>query len=157
MAPTKSHLREVMLFHFKEGLTAAASSAKICDVYGPDTTCDRTVRRWFERFRDGDTTVEDNDRSGRPSTVDSAAICALADSNGHLTIDDIANMLDISHGSVHRHLTNAGYINRRSKAPRTQHPPGSRVPARQRSPTHIFGDVPTSAELRLGCSTTPSV
>jgi histone-lysine N-methyltransferase SETMAR len=112
MAPTKSHLREVMLFHFKEGLTAAASSAKICDVYGPDTTCDRTVRRWFERFRDGDTTVEDNDRSGRPSTVDSAAICALADSNGHLTIDDIANMLDISHGSVHRHLTNAGYINR---------------------------------------------
>lgn len=112
MAPTKQHLREVMLFHFKEGLSAASSAAKICAVYGQDTTSDRTVQRWYERFRDGGDDVDDRPRSGRPPTVDSAQICALVDSNSHLTLREIALMLNISAGSVHSHLTDAGYVNR---------------------------------------------
>lgn len=112
MAPTNQHLREVMLFHFKEGLSAPESAMKICAVYGQDTTSDRTVRRWYERFRDGGDDVADRPRSGRPPVVESSQICDLVDSNSHLTLRDIALMLNISHEAVRLHLMRAEYVNR---------------------------------------------
>ena len=64
MVPTKQHLREIMLFHFHKKLTASATAVEICAVYGSGAVDDRTVRRWFQRFRSGDTDVKDKPLSG---------------------------------------------------------------------------------------------
>lgn len=112
MEPSTQHLREVILFHFREGLSATASAEKICDVYGPDTTSLRTVQRWHERFRSGDSGVDDKARSGRPLTVDTDKILALVNANSHLSVAEISSLLEISKGSVHSHLINAGYVSR---------------------------------------------
>lgn len=112
MEPTKQHIREVMLFHYREGLQATASADRICAVYGPETVPIRTVQRWFERFRNGDIDIEDKHRAGRPSTVDTDKILSLVDSNPHLTVREIGYLLDVSHGSVQLHLEKSGYVNR---------------------------------------------
>lgn len=111
MEPTKAHLREVILFHFNEGLSVTASTQKICAVYGAETVSERTVRRWHERFRDGDTHVEDKPRSGRPS-VDTEPILDIVNANPRLTIDEIGELLNLAHGTVYNHLKDAGYVSR---------------------------------------------
>lgn len=112
MAPTVQHLREVMLFHFHQGLTAVDSARILCEVYGPDTIAERTAQMWFQRFNGGNCSVEDLPRSGRPSTVDPDKIIALVDANPHLAVAEVASMLNISVGSVHLHLTQNGYVSR---------------------------------------------
>lgn len=112
MAPTKQHLREIMLFHFHKKLNAASSAAEICDVYGPQAVHKRTVQVWFQRFRGGDYAIEDRPRSGRPQTVDTDQIITVVDANPHLSLAEISDMLDISEGSAHAHLISSGYRNR---------------------------------------------
>jgi len=41
-------------------------------VFGEDAMCDRTFRRWFEKFKVGDFDTFDESRSGRPSLVNNA-------------------------------------------------------------------------------------
>jgi len=43
---------------------------KICAVYGEDAVVEKTVRKWFARFKVGDFNLEDQERLGRPSTTD---------------------------------------------------------------------------------------
>ncbi|EZA53651.1 Histone-lysine N-methyltransferase SETMAR, partial [Ooceraea biroi] len=59
-------------------------------VYASDAVAERTVQKWFARFKRGDFNVEDQERSGRPSAVDDDQIAALIESNPRYTTRDIA-------------------------------------------------------------------
>lgn len=106
------HYRHIVRYHFHEGLNAAKTARRICAVYGPDALKERMVRKWFARFRAGNFSVKDAERSGRPRTVDTDKIVTLMDANPHLTVEEIQEILGISHGSVVAHLRDAGYVSR---------------------------------------------
>jgi len=55
--------------------------------------------------------LENRERFGRPAVVDDQ-ILTLIENNPRHTIQDIAEILHISHMSVIRHLKTLGYINR---------------------------------------------
>ena len=78
-------------------------------VYGDAAVTMKTVYKWFERFRNGCEPVEDEERSGRPSTSktqDSVErVSEMIRSNRRLTIREIAEDLNISYGSVQNILT----------------------------------------------------
>lgn len=74
-------------------------------VYGdhaPKKTC---VYKWIARFKEGREAVEDEEGRGRPTTsrndrnVDS--VRSLVEEDGRLTVDEIAQTLEISVGSAH--------------------------------------------------------
>ncbi|GBM48987.1 hypothetical protein AVEN_55201-1 [Araneus ventricosus] len=56
-------------------------------------------------FENGRTDIDDAEREGSPSTATNSEIAARANesilANRRMAVDEIANKLDISHGSVH--------------------------------------------------------
>jgi len=50
-------------------------------MYGEDAVSERVCQNWFAKFRAGDTTCEDRERSGRPMMVDDNQIKSLIESN----------------------------------------------------------------------------
>ncbi|KAJ1355948.1 hypothetical protein KIN20_038403 [Parelaphostrongylus tenuis] len=67
---TKRHARAICLHEFKMGRTAAETARKINDAFGPGIAGERTVQYWFQKFRQGDESLADEDRRGRSLEVD---------------------------------------------------------------------------------------
>jgi len=78
-------------------------------VYGDAAVTMKTVYKWFERFRSGRESVEDEERSGRPSTSKTQEnverVREMIRSNRRLTVREISEDLNISYGSVQNILT----------------------------------------------------
>jgi len=78
-------------------------------VYGDPAVTMKTVYNWFERFRKGCESVEDEERLGRPSTSKTQEnverVIEMIRSNRRLTIREIAEDLNISYVSVQNILT----------------------------------------------------
>ena len=64
MEENKVHL---MLFFYRKGKNITQAANKICAVYGEDAVAERTVRKWFARFKADD--LEDQERLGLPSQM----------------------------------------------------------------------------------------
>ncbi|XP_025155138.1 putative uncharacterized protein FLJ37770 [Harpegnathos saltator] len=64
----KMEQRVNMKFCFKLGKTTTKTHEMLMKMYGVETVSKKCVFMWFKRFRDGKEGVEDELRSGRPST-----------------------------------------------------------------------------------------
>ncbi|GFY52370.1 histone-lysine N-methyltransferase SETMAR [Trichonephila inaurata madagascariensis] len=67
-------VRGCLLYDFKMGLSAAASSHRICQAFGDSAVNERTARHWFQKFRSGDLSLCDKARTGRPQALDDEAL-----------------------------------------------------------------------------------
>ena len=57
---------QVFNFFYRKGKNATQATNKICAVYDEGTVAERTVQKWFARFKAGDFNLEDQERPGRP-------------------------------------------------------------------------------------------
>ena len=105
--------QRLIVFAFAdEGMSVNTIHQRLVSRFGDDACCRATVANWVRKRKDGETSVHDKPRSGRPATAvnDSSAILIeeLVSENGHITIDELANAAEISRGSVfqilHEHL-----------------------------------------------------
>lgn len=112
MEDNKLHFRHLMLFYFRKGENTTQATKEICAVYGEGALAERTVRKWFAKFRAGDFNVKDQERSGRPSSTDDDQLKTLLDNNPRYTVRDLAEILKISKTTVHEHLVKLKYVNR---------------------------------------------
>ena len=105
--------QRLIVFAFAdEGMSVNTIHQRLVSRFGDDACCRATVANWVRKRKDGETSVQDKPRSGRPATAvnDSSAILIeeLVSENGHITIDELANAAEISRGSVfqilHEHL-----------------------------------------------------
>ena len=62
---TKQHLREVLIFCFNWRKSTEAHRMFV-EVYGDTAPTDKSCRKWFRSFKDGDFSVEDKPCSGQP-------------------------------------------------------------------------------------------
>ncbi|VDP39747.1 unnamed protein product [Heligmosomoides polygyrus] len=69
MAELSTHIRHVLLYEFESGHSAAEAYRNLCRVFGSESPSVRSVYSWFERFRSGNRSPEDEPRSGRPTTI----------------------------------------------------------------------------------------
>jgi histone-lysine N-methyltransferase SETMAR len=99
-----------MTFCFKLGKSATETHEMLVEVYGDAAVTRKTVYKWSERFRNGSESIDDEERSGRPSTSctdeNISKVNEMIRSNRRLTIRDIADDLNISFRSVQHILTN---------------------------------------------------
>ncbi|XP_035737739.1 histone-lysine N-methyltransferase SETMAR-like [Vespa mandarinia] len=111
MNSQQKHLRHVMLHYFKKG-PAKNTADEICTVYGSSTTTIRTVRNWFKKYRAGNFDLKDEDRSGRPATMDTDLIKSMLVENSRYGVREIVDAINIPRITVHNHLIKMGYVNR---------------------------------------------
>ncbi|KAK1137358.1 hypothetical protein K0M31_001870 [Melipona bicolor] len=104
------HFRHILLYYFRKGKNASQAQKKLCAVYGDEALKERQCRNWFERFRSGDFSLKNAQRSGRPVEVDETHIKAIIDSDRHSTTRDIAEKLNVSHTCIEKKLKTLGYV-----------------------------------------------
>ena len=85
MTCSEHHIRHCMLYEFNSGKDATTATENICAAYGEDALTVRTCRRWFTKFRCGDTSLEDKPRLGQPVEIDDDALLSLVDADPRLT------------------------------------------------------------------------
>ncbi|XP_076302938.1 histone-lysine N-methyltransferase SETMAR-like [Lasioglossum baleicum] len=112
MVINKVHYRHLMLFFFRMGKNATQAANKICAVYGEDAVAERTVRKWFARFKAGNFDHEDEEGPGRPSTTDEDMIRTEIENSPCSTLRQLAGMLNKSKLTIHDHTVKLGYVNR---------------------------------------------
>jgi len=96
-------------FCFKLQKSAKETHEVLKLVYGDAAVTMKTGFKWFERFLNGCESVEDEERSGRPSTSKTQEnverVSEIIRSNRRMTIREISEDLNVSYGSVQNIIT----------------------------------------------------
>jgi histone-lysine N-methyltransferase SETMAR len=115
MSLNKQQIRTIIFYEWKKGSKTSETTRNICETLGEDTVKLRTIQFWYKRFEAGDFSLEDKDRSGRPTEIDDEEICDLLKCQSSLTAADIAEYIGCSPTSVRHRLTHLGYKSRLDK------------------------------------------
>ncbi|KAL6254818.1 hypothetical protein P5V15_014153 [Pogonomyrmex californicus] len=78
MAITKEHIRFSIHFAFHLKKKAAEATAMIYAAYG-ENAVSHTCKRWYQKFRQGNFSLEDEPRAGRPQKIETNELQALLD------------------------------------------------------------------------------
>jgi len=97
--------RYCVKFCVKLGDSQARTVHKVQQAFGDEAMSAARIKVWYNRFKDGRTSVESKARSGRPSTSRNEAVVdqvrSLVMQIRRITIRELANETNISVGSVH--------------------------------------------------------
>ena len=112
---SSKELRLLFLYEFKLGHNAAVAASNIDLAFGEGTANQRTIRRWFEKFRSGDMNLE-NEPRGRPeSVVNEEHLRATVEANPQTTVRALAIDLGVSIATVSQHLAAIGKVKKLDK------------------------------------------
>ena len=92
--------RNTLHFYFRKGKKAVEAHKEICEVYGVNCLTERTCPNLLKKFRSGDFSLKDDQRSGRRSEVDDDMMKVTIKSNRHITVREIAKQLNVSHATI---------------------------------------------------------
>ncbi|KAF2367367.1 Transposase type 1 [Trinorchestia longiramus] len=115
MNMTKHDLRLLMLHEFKLGHNAFEATANINRVWGEESTRDRTVRRWFGKFRSGDESLKDEEGRGRLGSLENEQLHAVVEQNPRQSVREMSQTLGVSIATVLRHLKIIGKVKKLDK------------------------------------------
>ena len=101
---TKEHIPHVMLYEFKKGNSASESARSIQSVYGNVVVGEWMCRRWFEKFRKGNFSLNDEQRTWWPDVLDDELLKDTVEANPTVTVRQIGPKLNFTHMTIHRHL-----------------------------------------------------
>ena len=104
------HIRHIMLYHFKKSHTAAEAFRDLNELFDEGTIGERQVRRWFERFKSGDISLEDEEGRGRPSNFDDQALLQPMEEDQSLTTRMLAEQFDVDQSTIVRRLKKLGKV-----------------------------------------------
>jgi transposase len=88
----KERNRNLMLYEFKCGHSAAAATRNICRIEGAGTVKESTCRRWFVKFLKGEEGLKDKTRSGRKSPFSIVVKLSFWDKDGWKSLTITANI-----------------------------------------------------------------
>lgn len=112
MEDRNQHFRHILLFYYEKGKNAVQARRKLCEVYGEDVLTERQCQKWFAKFRSGNFDLKDAPRPGRPLEADVDQIKSLVDANRRITTREIAERLNLSNSTVHKHMKSLGLISK---------------------------------------------
>ena len=100
----EKQVRAIFLFQFKLGRKAAGTARDINQAFGIGTTTERTAQWLFKKFRACDESLEDDERSGRPSDVDNDQLRALVEPIHAQLFESLPLELEVTYTTISNHL-----------------------------------------------------
>ncbi|KAF2351828.1 hypothetical protein FHG87_017414 [Trinorchestia longiramus] len=88
----------------KLGHNASEASANINRAWGEESTRDRTVQRWFGKFRSGDESLKDEEGRGRLGSLENEQLHAVFEQNPRQSVREMSQTLGVSIATVLCHL-----------------------------------------------------
>uniref|UniRef100_A0A7I5EEK2 HTH_48 domain-containing protein n=1 Tax=Haemonchus contortus TaxID=6289 RepID=A0A7I5EEK2_HAECO len=104
-----------MWYDFKQGKSAAESHRTISEVFGDEALSESQCRRWFQRFKKGNESLEDEEHGSRPHVVDNKVLKDVINTDPHQTTRELAVRFNCSNSTIHEHLLAIGKTNRCGK------------------------------------------
>ncbi|KAF2368605.1 Transposase type 1 [Trinorchestia longiramus] len=101
--------------YFKLGHNASEASANINRAWGEESTRDRTVRRWFGKFRSGDESLKDEEGRERLGSLENEQLHAVVEQNPRQSVREMSQTLGVSIATVSRHLKIIGNVKKLDK------------------------------------------
>ena len=100
----KTEYRAVIRFLVLEGNSATKVEERLNAVYGESSPSSATIKRWVKEFQRGRESLEDDPRSGRPSTSTSTEMVdkvhTLVMKNRRISLYELEEATGISYGSI---------------------------------------------------------
>lgn len=115
MSNQKFRLRACLWYEFKQGKSAAEAHRALFQVFDEDALSESQCKRWFQRFRDGDESLEDQKHGSRPQIIDNDALKEAIESDPRQTTRDLAEQFGCTHVTIENHLHGMGKTNRYGK------------------------------------------
>ena len=76
------------------------TARQVNQVWRPNSVGESTVRQWFNKFRSGDFSLEDEPRSGRPKAIPDEDLKAFVEADPSQTVREIAEKLGVDKSTV---------------------------------------------------------
>ncbi|CAD6188096.1 unnamed protein product [Caenorhabditis auriculariae] len=105
----QGRIRTFVYYEWLLGKGTGTTIANICRACKEDAVSQRTVRRWFNRFESGDTSLEDREPNGRHCTVDDDEVRRCIKEKPEATTRELATTLGCSKSTIHNRLNLLGY------------------------------------------------
>ena len=101
---SKVEYRALIRYLYLKEKTGQEIHCELTNVYGSSAPSYAQVKFWVGEFKRGRTSLKDETRSGRPSDATDEEMCNkvrdLVYSDRRVNVEEIANALHISHGSI---------------------------------------------------------
>jgi [histone H3]-lysine36 N-dimethyltransferase SETMAR len=111
----KFEIRVLLKFFWKKGLSSRAAVKEISQVEGEGFVSKSSAARWFKKFNEGDISLEDQERPGRPPTLDSKVLREAVERNPSTSTRRLSAELGSSQSTIIRQLHKLGKVNKRCR------------------------------------------
>jgi len=115
MAITKEHIRFSIHFAFHLKKNATEATAMICAAYGENAVTHTTCKRRYQKFRQEDFSLEDEQRAGRPERIETDELQALLDINSAQTEKKLAKQLGVTQQAISVRLHTMGKVQKKDR------------------------------------------
>uniref|UniRef100_A0A0K0FHS2 Histone-lysine N-methyltransferase SETMAR (inferred by orthology to a human protein) n=1 Tax=Strongyloides venezuelensis TaxID=75913 RepID=A0A0K0FHS2_STRVS len=102
--PSINEIRIIFLYEFKRGTNASKTVRNINEAFRENLVSRVTAKRWFKKFKEGDESLENEERGRPDSVVDNEELKGVVEANLRQTVEKIAGALEVSKSSVSRYL-----------------------------------------------------
>jgi len=115
MVRTKEHIRFSIHFAFHLKKYTTETTAMICVAYGENVVSYTTCRRWYQKFRQGDFSLEDESRAGYLQKIETNELQPLLDINSVQTEKELAEQLGVMQQAISVRLHTMGKIQKEGR------------------------------------------
>nr|pir hypothetical protein B0564.5 - Caenorhabditis elegans [Caenorhabditis elegans] len=105
-------VRLLLLYEFRLGHSAMEAERNICGAMGEGALSYNTAKSWFQKFKNGDFSLEEIERSGRPVELNEEDLVKLVEEEPRLSLREMEEKLECCHSTIARHLGRLGFTSK---------------------------------------------
>ena len=96
----KKQIQAIFLFEFKMGCKVEETTHNINNTFGTGTANEHQVQWWFKQFCKGKESLDDEERGGQPSEVNSDQLKAIIKADPLTTTQEVAKDFNVQLSTV---------------------------------------------------------